>query len=83
MMSNIVYEIVQLSELREGQQGIIANISHHVFATRMLAMGIVPGKILSIKKRQPFGGAYLIEVENQCIGLRKKEAELILLKISI
>lgn len=83
MMSSIIYEIVQLSELQQGQEGIIDNITHHVFATRMLAMGIVPGKMLKIKNKQPFGGAYLIEVENQCIGLRKNEAELILLKIYI
>lgn len=71
---------VKLSELKAGEMGIIDELVVHNFTTRLLAMGIIPGKKIKLLRRQPWLGSLYIDVDNHYIGLRLQEAELILIK---
>ncbi len=80
MILNSIKDIKNLSELTSGQSGIIDELSMHIFTTRMLAMGIIPGKRITLIRKQPWNGSYYVEVDGHYIGLRIQEAELIQIK---
>jgi len=77
----MINKITKLSDLDIGQSGIVDELAMHIFTTRMLAMGIIPGKKLTLIRKQPWLGSYYIEVDGHYIGLRVQEAELILIKL--
>lgn len=73
-------DIRKLSEMSPGESGIIDELEIHSFTTRLLAMGIIPGKRITLLRQQPWNGSYYIDVNGHYIGLRKQEAELIHIK---
>lgn len=81
MITKSDHGILKLSEMSAGQTGIIDELSMHIFTNRMLAMGIVPGKRLTLIRKQPWNGSYYIDVNGHFIGVRMQEAELIQIKV--
>jgi ferrous iron transport protein A len=67
-----------LAALADGQFGVIHQYTHDVIASKLMSMGILPGKSLKLVRRLPFGGGLYVKVGNQNIALRQEEAENIL-----
>lgn len=44
-----------------------------------MAMGLLPGSVISLQRKAPFGGAYYVKAKNHYVALRKNEAENVLL----
>lgn len=66
-----------IADMEVGQTAIIKEIDLSNFSTRMLAMGLVPGKEVTLVRKQPWNGSYYLSVNNHFIGIRINEAKLI------
>jgi ferrous iron transport protein A len=71
----------KLSELQPGESGIVDELDLHVFTTRLLAMGIIPGKRIEVIRKQPWSGSFYINIDGHFLGLRIQEADLIQVKL--
>lgn len=69
-MSNLI----SLSHLQEGETGIIRTFTNDKMASKLLSMGVLPGKHLRLIRRVPFGGGLYIKVEEANIAVRQSEA---------
>ncbi|MBK8621594.1 MAG: ferrous iron transport protein A [Saprospiraceae bacterium] len=59
--------------LNKGQSATIDFIESNEFSSRLLSLGIVPGKKCKIVGLAPFGGAKIMALENHLIALRDEE----------
>ena len=48
---------------------------------RLLALGLMPGMQVKLVRVAPLGDPIAIEFQNQCVSLRKAEAEAVQVKI--
>ena len=71
----------QLSNLKEGEKGTISHFTNDQMASKLLSMGILPGKCMRLMRRVPFGGGLYIKIDNNNIALRVDEARNIVLEI--
>ena len=70
-----------LSNVKVGTSGTIRQFTDDFMASKMLSMGILPGKALKLIRRAPFGGGLYIKVEDNNIAVRDIEAQNILIEI--
>lgn len=70
-----------LTDLEKMESGKTIAISNPTLATRLTAMGVLPGATVQMVRKAPFGKAYYIKVEGIRLALRQDEAESILLEI--
>jgi Fe2+ transport system protein FeoA len=68
-----------LSDLKVGKEGKIHKYTDDVIASKLLSMGVLPGKSVRLVRRIPFGGGLYIKVENHNIAVREEEAKNIVL----
>jgi ferrous iron transport protein A len=64
-----------LSGLLDGQGGVIHQYTNDVIASKLLSMGILPGRSLKLVRRLPFAGGFYVKFDNQTLALRHEEAE--------
>lgn len=69
-----------IDTLKKGQMGIISHFSDDQMATKLMAMGILPGSVVTIIRSAPFGGGFYVKIDTMVIALRKQEARCIILK---
>lgn len=74
-------QLQTLSMLKDGEKGTIDHFTNDQMATKLLSMGVLPGKSIRVVRRLPFGGGLYIKIENQNIALREKEANDIVLEV--
>ena len=74
-------DLEKLSDFRNGQKGILRLIDDDVIATKLMSMGMLPGKTIELVRRIPFGGGIYIKVEDMLMALRLVEAQHILLEV--
>jgi len=51
--------------------------SSNVFCNRLSEMGVLPGSLVRVVKKNPFGGPIEIKLNNSYLAIRKEDAELI------
>lgn len=68
-----------ITHLQIGEAAIIGEFSNGYVACKLMAMGLLPGSVISVQRKAPFGGAYYIKAKNHYVALRKNEAENVLL----
>jgi Fe2+ transport system protein FeoA len=75
----IAEEIVgySIADMSVGQSAIIHHIDVSNYSTRMLTMGLIPGKIIKILRMQPWNGSIYLELDKHFLGIRREEASLI------
>lgn len=78
---NIENEI-SLVNLKENEEGNIVHFTDERTASKLISMGVLPGKTLKLVRRVPFGGGLYVKVEEQNIGLREDEARHIFIKLT-
>lgn len=72
---------VQLSQLIKGQKAVVIKISESDTAQRLLELGLVPGTEVIVKAVAPFQSTFALQLEYFSLGIRKEDAEHILVKI--
>lgn len=77
----IMSHIETLANLKVGTSGKISQFTDDQMASKMLSMGILPGKVLKLIRRAPFGGGLYIKVEDNNMAVRDSEAQNILIEI--
>ncbi len=66
-----------LTELKEGEFGIIDTIKNEDLKLKLLEMGCLPGEKISIDRVAPLGDPIAVNVFGYVLSLRKSEAEAI------
>ncbi len=75
-------ETIRLSELSVGQRGIIQKINFKgALLQRLLAMGLVVGETIQVKKKAPLGDPVDFVIKGYDLSLRKSEAKEILVSL--
>lgn len=69
-----------LDRLKQGDKGFVSHFLNPKIASKLLAMGILPGSVIQMIRKAPFGGGCYIKVDNLLIALRKNEAGTIVLQ---
>ena len=67
--------IRKLSELHQGESGIIHSFSHSDIFLKLMEMGCVPGEDVRVDMIAPLGDPISIEVSGYRLSLRLNEAE--------
>jgi ferrous iron transport protein A len=78
----VMNHLEAVSNLKEGETGIVHHFTNDRMASKLLSMGILPGKSLRLVRRIPFGGGIYVKVDDQSIALRDFEAMNIILKMA-
>lgn len=66
-----------LSELKKGQMGKVSSFSENLFTEKLMEMGCLPGTTVKVVQIAPFGGPFIIELQDCNLGLRRNEASYI------
>jgi len=68
-----------ITQLKEGESAVIGEFSNDHIASKLMAMGLLPGSSISLQRSAPFGGAYYVKANNHYVALRSEEAKSVLL----
>jgi DtxR family Mn-dependent transcriptional regulator len=70
---------VPLSDLEEGEKGQITHLtcSDPTKIRRLISMGFVPGRMLTLEERVPLGGPLLVRIEEMRVALARDFASLV------
>ena len=74
--------IARLSELKQGQQGIIREFIDNDIFLKLMEMGCVPGERILLEQIAPLGDPISVNVAGYHLSLRLNEAEHILVEIN-
>ncbi len=68
-----------LAEMKPGQESTIHAVGSEIQSgQRLMALGFLPGQVLRLLKRAPFGDPLLVEIGSRVISMRKAEARRII-----
>ncbi len=68
-------KVIPLNQLEAGRKAVIKRVEgDHFIKNRLLSMGVVPGKVVSIVKVAPLGDPIEVAVGDFHLSLRKEEA---------
>ena len=68
------------AKLRTGESGTVSALrGEKSFVRRLIDLGITEGATITVRKAAPFGGPLEIEVRGSRLGIRREQAEGILL----
>ena len=73
--------ILKLSDLKQGQEGVIKEFQDSQILLRLMEMGCVPGEKITLEQIAPLGDPISIKVAGYRLSLRRKEAEQIMVEI--
>ena len=71
----------RLSELKEGQSGIISTIDEDDFFLKLMEMGFIPGETVTIEQIAPLGDPVSVAIAGYKVSLRLNEAARILVEL--
>lgn len=74
---------MKLKNLKPGQSAKIKKIDtiDRSFRTKLIALGLVPGAMLTVLRTAPLGDPVEIKVRGAHLSLRKHEADILLLEL--
>ena len=68
----------KLYDININKTAKIHSLDHsHVSTTRLSEMGVIPGSVVRIVKKNPFGGTLQLKLNNYYIAIRKEDAQMI------
>jgi Fe2+ transport system protein FeoA len=70
----------KLSEIKNGNCATVTSIMDSSIRLKMMEMGLLPGKAVTVLFRAPFGDPIAIDVNGFILSLRLDEAALILVE---
>lgn len=66
-----------VAELKVNEPAVIVQVLFNDSLAKYVALGLVPGKSIMVKRRSPLKDAYYLKVGNHYVGVREDEAKLI------
>lgn len=66
-----------LSEIPNGKQVQVVDVLQSSLKVKLMEMGMIKGKSLTVLYRAPFGDPIAIDVDGYVLSLRKDEAKLV------
>lgn len=66
-----------LAQVKKGQQVIVSSILESGLKSKLMELGIIAGREVTVLFHAPFGDPIAIDMEGFVLSLRKSEAELI------
>jgi ferrous iron transport protein A len=66
-----------LSKVNPGESVTVRSVSEHDLRPRLLEMGLLAGKKVTVLFRAPFGDPIAVDVDGYVLSMRKDEAALI------
>jgi len=70
----------QIANLKRGQTGQVSHFTDERIASKLMAMGLLPGSKMQLMRKAPFGGGCYIKADNIVIALRQREAASVMLR---
>lgn len=61
------------SGVNPNRQQIISHFTDDRLASKLMAMGVLPGSKISLIRKAPMGGGWYIQVDNKVIAMREQE----------
>lgn len=78
---NFIRAVISLSELSLGKPArVVALNATRAVDQRLLALGLLPGMVVTVVRVAPLGDPIAIEFQNQCVSLRRAEAAEVLVE---
>ena len=74
--------IVRLSQLKQGQAGIITEFSSNEIFLKLMEMGCVPGEKILLEQVAPLGDPISVSVSGYHLSLRLSEADQIMVELN-
>lgn len=62
-------------DLQIGQVGTVKGFNRENLASKLLAMGVLPGSRIELIRKGPFGGTYYIAINDHFLALRHRELQ--------
>ena len=75
--------ILKLSDLKPGQEGMIREFNDSQILLKLMEMGCVPGERIILEQIAPLGDPISVSVAGYRLSLRRKEAEQILVEVTL
>ena len=66
-----------LSDITNGSKVMVSEISQSKLRVKLMEMGVIKGRILTVLYRAPFGDPMAIDIDGYVLSLRKDEAGLV------
>jgi ferrous iron transport protein A len=66
-----------LSDITNGSKVTVSEISQSKLRVKLMEMGVIKGRILTVLYRAPFGDPMAIDIDGYVLSLRKDEACLV------
>lgn len=60
------------------KKGIVHQFNDEKVSCKLLSMGVLPGSVIEVVRKSPFGGSYYIKVNGYNFALRANELDCIL-----
>ncbi|MEY3243149.1 MAG: hypothetical protein RIR11_4588 [Bacteroidota bacterium] len=70
-----------LPELKAHESAQAVSFTDPELACKLTAMGVLPGAMIEMVRKAPFGDAFYVKVDGVRLALRTEEAEQILLTV--
>ncbi|NME71371.1 FeoA family protein [Flammeovirga aprica] len=74
----ITNNLVSIDRLPLGKIGIITEFKDKVIGSRLIELGLYPGKPVSVIRKAPFKGALYLKSDNQSFAIGHQEAKTVL-----
>jgi len=75
--NKIIQVVKSANDLDIGIPARIAYLEDNSITSKLLALGIISGKIIEKVQKGPFGGSACFQIDNHLLALRHEEAALI------
>ncbi len=72
---------MKLSELKPGQEAVIAEFTGEEISIKLMEMGLVPGEAVLMEQVAPMGDPISVNVSGYHLSLRLSEAEQIIVDV--
>ena len=63
-----------LSDITNGSKVMVSEISQSKLRVKLMEMGVIKGRILTVLYRAPFGDPMAIDIDGYVLSLRKDDA---------
>jgi len=68
---------MNLAEVQKGKEVVVVSVSESGLRSKLMELGIIPGKKLTILFTAPFGDPIAVDMGGFTLSLRKDEAQMI------
>ena len=83
-MNTLAHSVTKpLSKLKRGEGGIVEEVGKSASSIQFMEMGILPGESIVVDRVAPLGDPISVRVNGNVISLRRRDATMILVRLTI